>query len=140
VGTKGQEDSLLDKMRELREAYARVRLRHQRTPRTEAPGVICPYLRDPRNGDTFRCYVHRDVQAQADHDDICRKSCLPAGGPFKQTAKAHGKAPANLRGLVVPKGRGRLAKVDLPRKPWRFSPFQRPPPPVRQKVFGRRVA
>ncbi len=98
------------------------------------PGVICPHLKTPW-GARFRCFVHRDPQALADNDWKCRKLCLPRGGPFKQTIRPRGiptggRLPMDLRGLGI----------DANRRPSRPSPGQLPPHPLRQRVFGRRVA
>jgi hypothetical protein len=88
-------------------------------------------------GERFRCFVHRDAQAQADNDHICRKLCLPRGGPFKQTIRPRGiptggRLPVDLRGL----------NVDAWKRPSAPSPGQMPPrvPVLRTRRYGRKVA
>lgn len=107
--------------------------RHRPKP---SPGLICPYMKTPW-GERFRCFVHRDAQAQADNDYICRKLCLPRGGPFKQTIRPRGiptggRLPVDLRGL----------NVDAWKRPSAPSPGQMPPrvPVLRTRRYGRKVA
>ncbi len=110
------------------------RLPRDRRPKPP-PGVICPYMKAP-GGERFRCFVHQDPQAQADNDFICRKQCLPRGGPFKQTIRPRGiptggRLPVDLRGL----------DLDAWRRPHQASPGQRPPRlRRRRRRIGRKVA
>ena len=86
---------------QIRASFAKSRrsIRAKGGPPKPDPGVICPYLKTPW-GERFRCFVHRNPQAQADNDFVCKKLCLPRGGPFKQALKPRG-IPTGGRQPVV---------------------------------------